>query len=172
MKRIYQVFVSSTFMDLQNERKEIMETILRTKCFPSGMELFPASNNEQFNFIKTVIDDCDFYLLIIAGRYGSVNKDGISYTELEYDYAVEKDKNIIALIHDQPGKIANEYSEQTPESRDKLQKFKDKVSIGRLVKMWSSADQLLINVMQAINDAKENLPDCGWVRFDTKTEDI
>jgi len=39
------------------------------------MELFPASNKKQWTIIKRVIDDSDFYLLIIAGRYGSLGID-------------------------------------------------------------------------------------------------
>ena len=58
-------------------------------CIPAGMELFPATDEDQFEFIKRIIDDCDYYLLIIGGRYGSVTADGISYTELEYEYALK-----------------------------------------------------------------------------------
>lgn len=54
------------------------------------MELFPAIDEDQFEFIKKVIDDCDYYLLIIGGRYGSLSDEGVSYTELEYQYAVSK----------------------------------------------------------------------------------
>jgi hypothetical protein len=87
--RRYQVFVSSTFQDLQDERREVMTALLELKCIPSGMELFPAANEDQWSLIKKVIDDCDYYVVIIGGRYGSVHpKTGISYTEMEYQYAL------------------------------------------------------------------------------------
>ena len=41
------------------------------------MELFPAADEEQLNFIKRVIDDCDYYLLIVGGRYGSTDPKGL-----------------------------------------------------------------------------------------------
>ena len=44
------------------------------------MELFLAINDSQWNLIKELIDDCDYYILIVGGRYGSLNKEGISYT--------------------------------------------------------------------------------------------
>jgi len=50
MDKRYQVFVSSTYADLREERG---------KGIPSGMELFPAADEEQWAFIKRVIDDCD-----------------------------------------------------------------------------------------------------------------
>ena len=66
MDKIYQVFVSSTFEDLQEERKEVMQALLELDCMPAGMELFPASNDDQWTLIKRVIDACDYYLLIIG----------------------------------------------------------------------------------------------------------
>ena len=65
----YQVFVSSTYDDLQDERKEVMQALLELDCIPAGMELFPASSEDQWSLIKRVIDDCDYYILIIGGRY-------------------------------------------------------------------------------------------------------
>ena len=44
MDKRYQVFVSSTFEDLQEERKEVMQALLELDCIPAGMELFPAAN--------------------------------------------------------------------------------------------------------------------------------
>ena len=81
MKKRYTVFISSTYEDLQEERENVMDALLKLDLIPCGMELFPASNESQWSLIKRVIDDCDYYILILAGRYGSINKKkGISYT--------------------------------------------------------------------------------------------
>ena len=64
MNKRYQVFVSSTYEDLQDERREVMQALLELDCIPAGMELFPASNDDQWTLIKRVIDDCDYYLLV------------------------------------------------------------------------------------------------------------
>jgi hypothetical protein len=63
------------------------------------MQLFPAADEEQWEFIKRIIDDCDYYLLIIGGRYSLTTPDGMSYTGKEYDYALEEGLKTIALIH-------------------------------------------------------------------------
>jgi hypothetical protein len=68
-------------------------------CIPAGMELFPAIDEEQFNFIKRIIDDCDYYILIIGGRYGTISDDGISYTEKEYDYAISRQIPVMTFRH-------------------------------------------------------------------------
>ena len=56
MEKRYQVFISSTYQDLQPARQEVSQALLRADCFPAGMELFPAADEEQFAFIKQVID--------------------------------------------------------------------------------------------------------------------
>ena len=82
----YQVFISSTYTDLQEERKKVLDILLMADCIPAGMENFVATDDEQFNVIKRVIDMCDYYILIIGRRYGSINKNtGLSYTEMEYN---------------------------------------------------------------------------------------
>jgi hypothetical protein len=84
MDKKYQVFVSSTFDDLREERALIYDTLLRLGCFPTGMEQFPAADEEQLKVIGKLIEQCDYYILIVAGRYGSTTADGKSYTEGEY----------------------------------------------------------------------------------------
>lgn len=99
MEKRYQVFISSTYKDLQEERKAVSDTLLSIDCIPVGMEEFPAADEEQFEFIKKIIDESDYYVLIIGGRYGSVCKDGISYTEKEFDYAVSVKKTVISFVY-------------------------------------------------------------------------
>ena len=99
MDKRYQTFVSSTYRDLREERQRVIEALLELDCIPAGMELFPAADDDQWTLIKRVIDDCDYYLVIIAGRYGETGADGVSYTEKEYDYAISTEKPVIAFLH-------------------------------------------------------------------------
>ena len=124
MDKRYQVFVSSTFVDLQKERQEVIHALLEQDCFPAGMELFPAADEDQWTLIKKVIDDCDYYVVIIAGRYGSIAPDGLSYTEMEYRYALEKKKPIISFIHANPQNLPPANVEQTRSGKRKLDSFR------------------------------------------------
>src|SRR5687768_4895989 len=100
MKTKFQVFVSSTYEDLKDERDQVLKAILEMGHIPVGMELFSAADEEQWELIKRQIDDSDYYLVLIAHRYGS--RDGsVSYTEKEYDYAVSKKIPTLGfIIHD------------------------------------------------------------------------
>jgi hypothetical protein len=164
MDKRYQVFVSSTYADLKEERQHVLQALMEMDCIPAGMELFPAADQEQWEFIKRVIDDCDYYLLIIGGRYGSTTPDGISYTEKEFDYAISKGLRVVALLHGAPNDIPFGKSEQDPALREKLVAFKNKVMDGRLVKFWKGAEELPGLVALSLTKTIKAHPAVGWVR--------
>ncbi len=164
MDKRYQVFVSSTFIDLQEERRQVIQTVMELDCFPAGMELFPAADEEQWDFICKVIDDCDYYILIIGGRYGSLTDEGISYTEKEYDYAVEQGLPVLGFLHEKPDEIPVARSEINPETRQKLAEFRSKVANGRLVRFWRSADSLPGLVALSLSKAFKTYPRNGWLK--------
>jgi Domain of unknown function (DUF4062) len=116
--RRFQVFVSSAFRDLQDERQQVIQALLELDCMPSGMELFPASDESKWALITRVIDDCDYYLVIIGGRYGSVDAEGISFTEREYDYAVKVKIPVLAFLHSDPDVIPAGKTELERRSRE------------------------------------------------------
>lgn len=164
MEKRFQVFVSSTFTDLIDERREVIQTIMQMDCIPAGMELFPAADEEQWAFIRKVIDDCDYYILIVGGRYGSTTAEGISYTEKEYEYAVSKGIHVIAFLHGQPDLIPVGKSDIEPAARKKLEEFRAKVSTGRLIKTWTSTSELPGLVALSLSKAIKAYPRPGWVR--------
>ncbi len=166
MQKRYQVFVSSTYTDLQEERSLVFNTLMKMNHIPAGMELFPALDEEQSQFIKRIIDDSDYYVLIIGGRYGSVTAEGLSYTELEYDYAVNKGIKVVAFIHKNPDDIPLGKSEKNPELRDRLAKFREKAGSGRLVNFWESAADLPGMLALSLSSTITNYPAVGWVRAD------
>jgi Domain of unknown function (DUF4062) len=166
MDKRYQVFVSSTYTDLLDERRKVIHTLMEMDCIPAGMELFPAADEEQFEFIKRIIDDCDYYVLIIGGRYGSTTSEGVSYTEKEYDYAVDRGLNVLAFIHEKPDEIALGKSEKDEDLRQRLDAFRERVGAGRLVKFWSSSTDLAGLLATSLNKTIKMYPAIGWVRGD------
>lgn len=164
MSKRYQVFVSSTYADLKEERSRVIQTLMEMDCIPSGMELFPAADEEQFEFIKKVIDDCDYYLLIIGGRYGSTTAEGVSYTEKEYEYAIEKGLKVIALLHGQPDDIPVGKTDKDAALAERLVAFRANVETNRLVKYWKTADELPGIVSLSLLKTIKTYPAVGWVR--------
>jgi len=163
MEKRYQVFISSTFIDLKEERKAVIESLLNAKHIPAGMEMFSASNDEQFKYIKKIIDVCDYYILIIAARYGSINPDsGISYTEQEYDYAVSKGIPILVFLHNDPCNLCAEKRED--DKKENLDAFRDKATEKRMGKMWSTTNELVSSVVISLTEEISENPQLGWTR--------
>ena len=164
MEKRYQVFVSSTFTDLEVERESVIRTLMEMDCIPAGMELFPAADEEQWAFIERVIDDCDYYVLLIGGRYGSVTEDGVSYTEKEYEYAKSIGLKVLAFIHGEPEQLPVARSDTSPSLKKKLDAFRQNAAKSRLVKFWSNPAELPGLIALSLTKAIKTYPAVGWVR--------
>ena len=161
----YQVFVSSTFKDLKGERQAVLNAILKLNQFPAGMEIFPAVNDTAWEHIEKVIEVSDYYILIIGGKYGSMDGNGISYTEKEYDFAVSQNIPVLAFIHSQPGKIESDKTELNTKVRKKLDAFKKKVSKHHC-NFWKTIEELKENVLASLSQSIVMNPQAGWVKAD------
>ncbi len=170
MDKRYQVFVSFTYEDLQEERKEVMQALLELDCIPAGMELFSTSDEDQWTLIKRIIDDSDYYILILGGRYGSLNTDGIGYTELEYRYALDTKKPILAFLHKDIGKIANNKTEKTEEGKEKLNNFRE-LAQKKMAKFWTNPNDLRSVVSRSMVNFIKNFPAVGWVKADNNIDE-
>lgn len=165
MDRRYQVFVSSTYRDLRDHRQTVIKALLQVDAFPVGMELFPAADDDAWTLIQRVIDESDYHLVIIGGRYGSLDESGISFTEKEYDYAAQKNKPIIAFLHDAPDSLARGNTETDPLLWQKLDAFREKAR-KKLCRFWTTPEELTIAVLTSFHHLTSTKPSLGWVRGD------
>lgn len=170
MEKKYQIFISSTYEDLKEERKKVQDTILTMYQFPIGMEMFSAADEEQWEIIRETIDSSDYYVLIIGHRYGSVIEEGeyagISYTQKEFRYALEHKIPILAFLIDNSVAVTPEKMEQDADKRKKLEQFKDEVKNGRMVQWWTSKDDLANKIMNSLNKQIHRGKRPGWIRAD------
>lgn len=167
----YQVFVSSTYEDLKEERNKVIQALLRIDCIPIGMENFNAADEDQFTVIKELIESCDYYVLILGGRYGSIEeKTQKSYTQLEYEYAKSLDIPTIAFYYKDLTNLPGYKLETDKIKKDKLESFKQMV-LGQLCMAYSSPDNLALNVITSLSSLMKKHPRCGWVRGDTISSD-
>lgn len=170
MDKRYQVFVSSTYKDLREERAEVMQALLELDCMPAGMELFPAASEEQWKWISRVIEESDYYIVIVGGRYGTIHPQHLkSYTELEYRHAVNLGKPTIAFLHGSPGDIPASKTERNIELSQNLSDFRGYCE-QRLCKYWTSASDLGGKVSRSMTQLIRRSPAIGWVRGDRSGE--
>ncbi len=89
VRRKYQVFVCSTFKDLEEQRQDVFRALWSNDFIPVGMEGFTPAHEDQWEYIKRRIAESDYFIVIVADRYGSrmPGAGDKSVIEAEYDYA-------------------------------------------------------------------------------------
>ncbi|WP_156189184.1 DUF4062 domain-containing protein [Acinetobacter indicus] len=167
----YQVFISSTYLDLINERQAAVEAILKAGHIPAGMELFTASNKSQWDIIKKWIDESDIYMLILGGRYGSIEPEsGLSYTELEYNYALQQNKPLFAVVMEDEALQAKVQSVGTKvlelENRPKWENFKTNVT-SYMCSFFEDYKDIKLAVHESIGQLEKENQVVGWIRADS-----
>ncbi|MDX1941305.1 MAG: DUF4062 domain-containing protein [Saprospiraceae bacterium] len=170
-KKKLQVFVSSTYVDLKEERQAAVEAILNAGHIPAGMELFAAGDQSQMEVIRRWIDESDVYLLILGGRYGSIEPEsGKSYIHLEYEYAIEKGKPHFALVINEKHldeKVAKDGRIVLEQDNNKeFKAFKQLVTAQKVVRFWSDLRDIKYFILESLNEfeKRENL--IGWIKGD------
>lgn len=169
-KRKFSIFISSTYEDLKEERQALIGVALENNFIPVGMEQFHAAPTSQWNVITKMIDECDFYLLVIGSRYGSIDDEtGLSYTEKEYNYAKAKKLPVLVLIK-KSSAIAESEKDTGDDKYDKMRKldeFRDRVkNDGNTVDFFEDINSLKYVASPTLGHAINYVDDnAGWVRY-------
>ncbi|MCB1202547.1 MAG: DUF4062 domain-containing protein [Leptospiraceae bacterium] len=147
---------------MKTERQQVIKAILEMGHIPVGMEMFSAGDDSQWQLIQRQIDDCDYYVIILAHRYGSM--DGtISYTEKEYTYAVEKNVPILGFILDDKARWPKSKMDNDPHKLILLQGFKEKIK-KKIIDYWKNSSDLKTKTAIALIKQFSINPRPGWVK--------
>lgn len=165
MEKKYQVFISSTYEDLKSERDQIIKAVLEMGHIPVGMEMFSAADEDQWKLIARQIEASDYYVVIVAHRYGSETSEGISFTEKEYDFANEIGVPTLGFVIDEDADWPSSKVDKTQKKLKKLKSFKSKVQ-SKLVQFWSNKDELHGKASISLIKAMSINPQTGWIRAD------
>lgn len=159
----YQIFISSTFEDLQEERDQVIRAVLEMGHIPVGMEMFSAADEEQWKIIARHIEQSDYYAVISAHRLGSITPEGISYTQKEYEYAKGLGIPILGFLIDDKATWPADRVDKNTRMQNLLNEFKSIIRT-RPVSFWSNAEDLYGKFSVALMKAITASPRPGWVR--------
>lgn len=178
-RRKYQVFISSTYTDMKDERQAAVEAILTAGHIPAGMELFAAGDESQLEAIKRWILESDIYLLILGSRYGSIEpKSGLSYSEVEYDHAVVSGKPHFALVLTEEAVRKKEIAlavgaavlgPAPQDNPEKLAAFRAKV-LNKVSRFVDDTKDVKIHIPEAIRGLEDRHTITGWIRGDESVD--
>jgi hypothetical protein len=168
-----QVFVSSTYTDLKPERQAAVEAILTAGHIPAGMELFAAGDESQMEVIKQWIDQSDVYMLIIGTRYGSIDpKSDKSYTQLEYEYALSRNKPAFACVIHESARDARfrDLGQLAVDNYGaKLNEFRA-LALSKVSRFWEDAKDIKIAVSESLANIARQDGLTGWIRGDQRID--
>jgi hypothetical protein len=171
-----QVFISSTYKDLINERQAAVEAVLNAGHIPAGMELFKAGDQTQKELIREWIEESDVYLLILGARYGTVDPESnISYTEWEYNLARKLRIPSFSLILTEDyinQKVRNEdlKAENIEMNNREFKKFKANVE-SHMVEYIDHKQAIKGAVLGSLNNISKRTSGLkGWIRYDDKLD--
>lgn len=146
----------------------MIDALLEASFIPVGMELFNATTESAWPVIERLIDSCDYYVVIVAGRYGSERPDGKSFTQSEYEYAKRTGKPRLAFLHRAPDELPRTLTEPTEAGLEKVRMFRRMLQDDVMCKLWSrGGDELAHQVVSSLNNAVLTDPQPGWVRGDS-----
>ncbi len=153
-------FISSTFLDLKEERKVVAD-VLRKHCFNiNALDIRPASNSSSKSEILKGIKNSDFIILIAGERYGSIipamtGSEHHSITKWEYLQArLTYKKDIIVFFKENSDYSPhNLYAQNERDLHNKQNEFKNLLSrihnpkpFSTLQELAEQIDNSLINI--------------------------
>lgn len=160
----YQVFLSSTYSDLADERESIIKAILEMYHIPIGMEMFSAEDEDQWEIIRRTIEVSDYYVLVLGLRYGSKTSEGISFTQKEYEYALEKNIPILAFVMKDTVSLSKD---KRDDDLSEINAFRELVlTNSKMAQFWETKDQLIKSVSISLMKQIMQKPGIGWIRGD------
>ena len=152
MKTIY---VSSTFNDLKDHRSALAVALRKMNYNVRCMEDYVATDERVDERCRQDVASCDFYVGIIALRYGWVPPGSeISITEQEYLQArkqLKKTSCLMFLLDEEVADWPVRWIDavRAPESAAKLKAFRDSLA-GESVSRFTTLEELVQEVMAAV----------------------
>ncbi|MBI5819219.1 MAG: DUF4062 domain-containing protein, partial [Verrucomicrobia bacterium] len=133
---MFRVFLSSTWLDLQRERKAAEDCLHRLRETKHvGMEYFGSRNETPRETSLAEVDDCQLYVGIFGGRYGT----GI--TEAEYLRARELNLDCLIYFKDER-LITKARRDLSAAKRLKQARLKKRLRRDHVVSVFTSSDNL------------------------------
>jgi hypothetical protein len=144
------IFVSSTFIDLQGHRSKVREGIRALDHIDMAMEYYVAEPLRPLVRCLNDVQRCDLYVGLFARRYGFIPPGSTqSITEQEYRAAVKHRKDILCFLLSDEIQWPEEFVD-SGEPAEKLKKLREEISSNHLAGFFSTPDELATKVSAAI----------------------
>ncbi len=150
------IFLSSTKTGLGDERRKVIDQIIRLREEPVAMEYFSASVDPPLEECLARLAECDLVVLLLGPRYGSIHPPtGRSYTENEYLQARASGKGVLVFVKQGLDELLQDGSEESTKYREFLNQVMG--AEGQTVDFFESVDDLAARVSTAIANGRNEI---------------
>lgn len=154
------VFVSSTSVDLRDERKAVEEAIRRMELPFVGMEYFGSDVLTPVEVCIQKLQQSSIYVGIIGFRYGSlVPGTDKSFTEQEYDSASETGLPRLIYLKSKEAMVRFNDVDSDAHNRERMERFRDLLKSVHAVSYFSSAYELASMVVADLHRLLSRRPE-------------
>lgn len=157
MELMHQIFIGSTYEDLIEERSKVIEAIMRMEKHPICMEYFNASSQKSWDFVQEKLKKSDCYLLILAGKYGTIDeKTKLGFTHKEFNYAKKNNIPILPFLHKNIEELPKSKTETEANKIKLLKKFVEEVKGMKECNFWSDKNELALEITTSLSEHFKN----------------
>jgi tetratricopeptide (TPR) repeat protein len=163
--RTGQVFVSHTsdmdeFPEGRSFVQAALDAVSRVGMAQVDMRYFAARDGKPADYCRERVRECEIYVAVIGFRYGSaVPGEAVSYTELEFDEASAAGLPRLVFLLDKPSGLPATLIDA---DRDAVEGFRQRLrSAGLIVRAFTSAATLELEVFHALRDVVDSVPSAG-----------
>ena len=160
------VFLSSTFNELREFRSAARDAIEATPADAQlqafhciGMENFPSADATPAAFVRSLIQNCDVFICLVGHGYGScAPEDALSYTEFEYQAALDLGKPVYVFMSADDTAVGAQYRE-SDDLHERQLAFRNLVK-RRMKAEFHDAVELRVGISEVLSAlrSKQQLP--------------
>ena len=154
------VYLSSTFIDLIEHREVVKTALERAQFDIECMEKYSAFDERPKDKCLADVAECDYYVLILAWRYGyqpaDDNPDKLSITRMEYEEAVRLGKKPLVFLLDPDCDWKRKFTDPdsySPESA--IAKFREHIRLEHGCRSFTTPESLSTEVLAALRHLEQ-----------------
>ncbi len=139
------VYISADPKDTGEYLYTLNRVVLQLGGLPVQSYYRSDSGDYDWPLVRSVIDECDIYIVLVGDSYGGISDSGESFIHREAVYARSKQKPIVALLKNAELKSLSDQAIQRLKSLHRLM-------MSGIFKYWNSKEDLLLIARQVLRD--------------------
>lgn len=165
------IFVCSTYSDLTEERKAVLDAIRRLQLQHDSMEFFGARANQPIETCLEEVRRSNILVVIVGHRYGTLVPElGLSFSEAEYAEGHSLKKPCLVYLRDDNVPVLPKHVERDPDKLRLLENWKATLQERHTVAPFQESRDLAVQVAADLGRTISELAEAARTRDAARAE--